>query len=189
MLLRTKRIAFLSLLLAITVILTVLSSYLEMSTFFLLALASYLVGVAMNEINIAFGIGFYLASVILSFFLVPNKLYCLTFAMISAYMVIVEGIRAYLIKIEVKKKRTQDLLVKRIKMQRVFLWGIKYVVFNLLYIPMLIFFPKLIYQGELTSRLYLGLMLGGQLVLAIYDLAYQDFVVKYWLKYRKNLSL
>jgi hypothetical protein len=159
-----------------------------MSTFFILAAASYLVGVALVETNITLGIGFYLASVFLSLILSPNKIYCLTFAVMSAYLVVIEVIRNLLMKREMKNLDTITPIDQKIKKQKMIFWVAKFIVFNLLYIPMLIFFPKLIYPGELSTLLVLGLVAGGQFGLVVYDLAYQEFIVKYWRRIRKNLS-
>lgn len=183
----TKKLAMLGLLLALTVVLTVLSSYIEMSTFFFLAAASYLVGVAMSETNITLGIGFYLASVLLSLILAPNKLYCLTFAMIAAYLVIVETVSTQLVKREMKQLATLTPVQLNIKKRRIALWAVKVLVFNLLYLPMLIFFPKLIYPGKLSVLILIGIWVLGQFGLVIYDLAYQEFIKKYWNRVRKNL--
>ena len=185
----TKRLTFLGLLLALTVILIVLSSYIEMSTFFFLAAASYLVGVALIETNISLGIGFYLASVFLSLILSPNKIYCLTFAVMSAYLVIIEVIRSLLMKREMKNLANLTPIDEKIKRQKLIFWVSKFIVFNLLYIPMLIFFPKIIYPGKLSTLIVLGLVAGGQLGLVIYDLAYQEFIVKYWRKIRKSINI
>ena len=163
------------------------SSYIEMSTLFLLAAASYLVGIALVETNISLGIGFYLASVFLSLILSPNKIYSFTFAVLSAYIVIIEVMRYLLMKGEMKNLDKLTPIDQKIKKQKLIFWGVKFLVFNLLYIPMLIFFPKLIYPGELSTLLILGLLLGGQLGLVVYDLAYQEFIVKYWRRIRKSL--
>lgn len=185
----TKRLTFLGLLLALTVILVVLSSYIEISTFFFLAAASYLVGVALIETTIPLGIGFYLASVFLSLILSPNKIYCLTFAVLSIYLVIIEVIRNLLIKREMKNLATLTPIDHKVKKHKLIFWGVKFIVFNLLYVPMLIFFPKLIYPGTLSTLLVLGLIAGGQLGLVIYDLAFQEFIVKYWKRIRKSMPL
>ena len=182
----TKKLAFLGVLLALTVLLIVLSSYIEMSTFFFLAAASYLVGVALIETNQRMGVAFYLASVFLALILAPNKLYCLTFAMIAAYLVVVELIRSQLIKREMKNLATLTQVPQKGKNQRLILWAVKFIIFNLLYLPVLIFFPKLIYPGKLSVLLLLGFLAGGQMILVIYDLAYQEFIVKYWSKIRKG---
>lgn len=183
----TKKIAMLGLLLALTVMLIIFSSFFEMSTFFLIALASFLVGIVINELNLSTGLGFYLASVFLSLVLAPNKLYCLTFAMVAAYLVIVEAVRVSLMKKDMKKLASLTPVNLNIRGRRKKLWVVKVVVFNLLYLPMLIFFPKLIFPGELSNLVVIGVWAVGQLVLVAYDFAYQEFVIKHWSRLRKHL--
>lgn len=183
--LSTKKLAFSGLLLALTILLTVLSSVFETSTLFLLAAASYLVGINFRESGVRFGIGFYLAAILLSLVLAPNKLYCLTFAAISAYIVVMEVIRVYLTKRELQKLATTDRSPLKQK-SNVFFYAIKFVVFNLIYLPFLFFFPGLFYGGEISNVMYLSFILGGQIVFALYDLAYDVFIQKYWKRIRKS---
>lgn len=182
----TRKLAFSGLLLALTVLLTILSSVFETSTLFLLAAASYLVGVNFRENGIRFGIGFYLAAIFLGVILSPNKFYCITFTVISAYIVIVELVRAYLTKKELQKIATlhREEITKK---SNVGFYVLKFAVFNILYLPFLFFFPQLIYQGELSPMITLGLILFGQVVFVLYDLAYDVFVKKYWNRIRKNI--
>ena len=183
--LSTKKLAFSGLLLALTILLTVLSSVFETSTLFLLAAASYLVGINFRESGVRFGIGFYLAAILLSLVLAPNKLYCLTFAAISAYIVIMEIVRAYLTKKELQKIATMNRTPYKQK-NNAFFYAIKFVVFNLIYLPFLFFLPGLFYSGEISNGIYLLLILGGQIVFVIYDLAYDVFIQKYWKRIRKS---
>lgn len=183
--LSTKKLAFSGLLLALTILLTVLSSVFETSTLFLLAAASYLVGINFRESGVRFGIGFYLSAILLSVIIAPNKLYCLTFAAISAYIVIMEVIRAYLTKKELQKLATtnRDPIVQR---SNVFFYVIKFIVFNLIYLPFLFFFPGLFYSGDISPILYVLLILGGQVIFVLYDLAYDVFIQKYWKRIKKG---
>lgn len=177
MFLSAKKLAFLGLLLAYTVIIVILSGILEFNSLFLLAGASYLVGIAIRESGIRIGTGFYIASLLLSLMLAPNKLYCITFIAMGLYLVISEYSYDKLAKI------------KRIGDRKRVYWIIKYVIFNLMYIPMLIFLPKLIYQGELNDRLWLVLIPAGQVALFIYDMAYNYFQKHVWEKVRRKLNL
>ncbi len=183
----TKRLAFLGLLLAIAVSCTILGSVIETSTFFFLAAGSYLVGVAYLETNLSYGIAFYLASVFLSLILAPNKLYCLTFAAMSGYLLATELIRKLLVNQHMKKLATLEHEKVSKPLINRFLWLWKIIIFNVIYIPILIFAPKLIFAGQLSSVTMLLLLCGGQLVLIIYDLAYHEFIVRYWKKLRKNM--
>ena len=177
MLLSAKKLAFLGLLLACTVIIVILSGVLEFNSLFLLAGASYLVGIAIRESGIRIGTGFYIASLLLSLMLAPNKLYCITFIAMGLYLVISEYTYDKLAK------------VKQIGNRKRMYWAVKYAVFNLMYIPILIFLPKLIYQGELNKNFLLVLILGGQVALFVYDIAYNYFQKHIWEKVRGKLNL
>ena len=78
--LKAKRAAFGGLLLAMTVIFMFLGSVIETNTLFLLAAASFFVGVVFREFGQMTGLAFYLSAVLLGFLLAPNKLYVITFA-------------------------------------------------------------------------------------------------------------
>ncbi len=184
--LSTKKLAFSGLLLALTILLTILSSVFETSTFFLLAAASYLVGVNFRESGVKFGIGFYVSAILLSMILVPNKLYCLTFATISAYIVIMEIIRVYLTKKELQKLAT----INRVPIEKkpnAFFYIIKFVVFNVLYLPFLFLSPGLFYSGEISPMIYILFIIGGQIIFVLYDMAYDVFIQKYWKRIKKSI--
>lgn len=185
--LSTKKLAFSGLLLAITILLTILSSVVETSTFFLLAAASYLVGVNFRESGVKFGIGFYLSSILLSMILVPNKLYCLTFATISAYIVIMEIIRVYLTKKELQKLATINRVTIE-KKSNAYFYVVKFVVFNVIYLPFLFLFPGLFYSGEISPMTYVLFITGGQIIFALYDMAYDVFIQKYWKRIKKSIK-
>lgn len=175
--LTVKRLAFLGLLLAFVIVLIILSGVLEFNTLFLLAAASFCVGIAIRESNIKFGFGFWAAGLLLGLMLAPNKLYCITYAAMGLYIVIVEY--AYDKLASLKGIRTKISL----------LWLIKYLAFNLMFIPVLILSPGLIYAGQLSPALYLVLLFGGQVALYIYDWAYVYFQGSIWSKARKKLKL
>lgn len=170
-------LAFLGLLLSVDVILVILSGVLEFNTLFLLAAASFCVGIAIRECNLQLGVGFFLGSVLLSFILAPNKLYCFTYAAMALYLVVIEFAFHQLFKVKNSNSRI-----------RIF-WIIKYLVFNALYLPILFLLPKMIYEGNLNQGLIIVLLLGGQLVLFLYDRAYEYFQRSVWSKIRKYLKL
>ena len=176
MLLNAKKLAFLGLLLAVTVLLIILSGVFEFNTLFLLAAASFGVGIAIRETGIRLGTGFYLAAVLLSLMLAPNKLYCITFSAMGIYIVLSEFIYDSLFNIKWKINR------KRLY------WILKYTAFNLMYVPMLIFLPKLIYQGNLTPWVLGAIFIAGQAALLVFDTAYNYFQKEIWGKYRNKLQ-
>jgi len=172
-----KRMAYLGLLLSCTVLLVIFSGILEFNTLFLLAGASFCVGIAIRESGLRLGFGFFIASILLSFMLAPNKIYCITFAAMGLYLVISEFAWEKLASAKWSTNRNGIL------------WIIKYVIFNIMYIPIIIFLPKLIYQGELNRGFLAVLLIGGQIGLLIYDKAYSYFQKAIWGKVRGRLGL
>jgi hypothetical protein len=175
MFLNAKKTAFLGLLLAVTVVLVVLSGIFDFNTLFLLAGASFGVGIAIRETNLRYGAGFYLGSILLSLLLAPNKLYCITYAAMGFYVVVYEFAYEKLTFVNHKISRKS------------LFWMIKYIAFNLMYLPLLIFLPKLFFEGEISTKLILLLILAGQIALFIYDRAYQYFQTNLWGKVRNKL--
>lgn len=176
MLLKGKKLAFLGLLLAITLILVVLSGVFEFNTLFLLAAASFSVGIALREYGISLGVGFYIASIILGFLLAPNKLYMITYGAMGLYVVCRE--LAWTMLDRVKKKKNLIEVY----------WITKYIIFNLIYLPITIFMPKLLYQGTINTGLTILLIIGGQVALFVLDKAYDYFQASIWGKIRSHLD-
>ncbi|PKM93757.1 MAG: hypothetical protein CVU84_14340 [Firmicutes bacterium HGW-Firmicutes-1] len=177
MLLGAKKMAFLGLLLAWAVLLVVLSGILEFNTLFLLAGASFCVGIAIRECGLRLGVGFLIGSALLSFILAPNKFYCITFSGMGLYLVVVEFTWEKLAMITWCKKRN-----------RIF-WVLKLIIFNCIYIPIILFFPEFIIPGKMSKGFLAVLLLGGQLVLIIYDQAYRYFQKTIWGKLRGYLHI
>ncbi len=178
MLLNAKKLSFLGLLLACAVILVILGGILEFNTLFLLAGASFSVGIAIRECGLRIGFGFYIASILLSFMLAPNKLYCITFAAMGFYLVMAEFAFNKLIFVKWNTNK-----------RKLFLWIIKFITFNIMYIPIMIFLPKVFYQGQLNNGLLAVFFLGGQVALLIYDKAYDYFQRFVWGRIRGKLQL
>lgn len=178
MLLNAKKLSFLSLLLACAVILVILGGVLEFNTLFLLAGASFCVGIAIRESNIRFGFGFYIASILLSFLLAPNKLYCFTFAAMGLYIVLTEYFYYRLASVNWDNKVRKKVF-----------FFMKFFSFNIIYIPILFFFPKLIFDGQIKPALLAAFILGGQAFLFIFDKAYNYFQSQLWGKLRGRLHL
>lgn len=172
-----KRMAYLGLLLSCAVLMVIFSGILEINTLFLLAGASFCVGIAIRESGIRLGFGFFIASILLSLILAPNKIYCFTFAGMGLYLVLSEFSWGKLASVKQSRNRNKIL------------WIIKYVIFNVMYIPIILFLPKLIYQGELGKGFLVVALIGGQVALLIYDKAYSYFQKAIWGKIRGRLGL
>lgn len=176
MLLKGKKMAFLGLLLAVALILIILSGVFEFNTLFLLAAASFCVGIAIREYGMSLGFGFYIASIILGLLLAPNKLYMITYAAMGLYIVCRE--LAWTMLDRAKKKRNPLVIY----------WLLKYIIFNVIYIPIIILIPKLIYQGTINTGLTIMLIMGGQVALFVLDKAYDYFQIRIWGKIRNHLE-
>ena len=75
---------------AFAVLLIVLGGYLETSTIFLLAAASFLAGVVERNFSVFISILFLIGTILLSFFLAPQKLYVATFTAFAMYILLAE---------------------------------------------------------------------------------------------------
>lgn len=175
MLLGAKRMAFLGLLLAWAVLLVVWSGILEYGTLFFLAAASFCVGIVIRECGFRLGVGFLIAGMVLSFILAPNKFYCITFSGMGLYLVLVEF---FWEKLAANRRCNHR--------DKIF-WSIKFIIFNSIYIPIIVFLPKFIFQGNVSKEILAAALLGGQIVLIIYDHAYRYFQKTIWGKWREHL--
>lgn len=167
--------AFGGLMLALTIICMMLGSVIETSTLFLLAAASFFVGIVMRETGTATGFAFYLAAVLLGFILAPNKLYVLTYAAMGLYILLVECAWKQLGK-----------LTGNVNRKLVF-WMIKYIIFNLMFIPLIFFFPQLLFAKKLSGWMMVIIVAAGQIGLFLYDRAYEFVQVRFWNKMRKRM--
>ena len=71
------------LLMAFDVVLIILSGVLDFNTLFFLAAAAFLIGVIIREYDLRYGLAFFLGCLILGALLAPQKLYCITYAMMG----------------------------------------------------------------------------------------------------------
>lgn len=172
MLLDAKKIAVSGLLAALSVVLMYLSSVLETSSLFFIAAASFCVGVVVREWNLLGGTGFYVASVFINFLLAPNKMYCITFAAMGLYLLLTEWLW----------RRIAD--AKEMKKRNLKLWIGKYVIFNLIYIPIICFVPNLFVAKKISSQMLMVVWAAGQVAIFIYDYAYRYFQGTIWGKIR-----
>ncbi len=170
---KAKKVALGGLLLALSVICMALGSIIETGTLFLLAAASFFVGIIFREFGGKTGAAFYLASVLLGAILAPNKFYVITYAAMAVYILAIEIVWELLgsWNADVKKKKG------------VFL-ALKYIIFNLIYLPAVLFFQELLFGRTLPSWMLAGILIGGQIVLFFYDCAYAYVQREMWGKLR-----
>lgn len=170
-----KMMAFCGLFLALSVVCMSLGSVIETNTLFLLAAASFFVGIVIREFGQKAGGAFYVADVLLGFLIAPNKFYVLSFAAMGLYILVIEA--------------AWRILGRSARMQKTAVfWGIKYFVFNAMYIPMLVFFKELLLGGrKLSAVMTAGVWIVGQIALFVYDRAYEYVQASIWPKIRKRM--
>ena len=169
---KAKTVALGGLLLALTVVFMALGSIIETSTMFLLAAASFFVGIVIREFGLRVGAAFYLAAVLLGFITAPNKFYVLTFAAMGIYIWGIEAVWRWLEKHPAIQKR------------HTIFWISKYVIFNIVYIPIVFIFRDMLFSRALSDTVMIGVIAGGQIGLFIYDRAYDYVQVHLWGKMR-----
>lgn len=102
----SKKIAYTGFLLALNIISLILSNIIPINTIFFMGLASFLESIVIIEFGLNYGIIFSIASIILSFFIIPSKVqwvfYIFTFA--------IYGVLKYLI--EKNKNEILSILLK-----------------------------------------------------------------------------
>lgn len=173
---KTKKISFLGLLLALSIILQFLGSYIEVSTLSFLVASSLCLGIAIYEVNLTLGSGFLIASIILSFLLMPNKFHCLTYVCLCIYIYFLEIIR------------------RKTNLQKHFfiIWLVKLVFFNVCFLfPALYFFPDFLFTGEITwhIRLYIGIFVVAQIFLVLFDTIYQRLIPSHWEQLKRRMRI
>lgn len=164
-----KKIAVLGLLAAFSVLFIVLGAVIETSTLFFICGASFCVGIAIREWGLRYGFSFLVATTLVGLLVAPNKMYCVTFAGMGLYLCLAE------------------ILWNKFGNKRTLLWCGKYIVFNLMYVPTIIFMPQLLIAKEISSTLLMIVWAAGQAGLFIYDKAHDYFQIFIWNKLRKYL--
>lgn len=170
-----KKIATAGVLAAVSVLLNVLGSVIETNSLFLIAAAAFCVGIAVREWGERFGAGFLTACVFLNILLIPNKIYCLTFTAMGLYILLSEFLWGKIANAHNLKKRT------------LLLWCGKYMIFNAMYVPVLVCIPSLIFTKRIEGNMIWILWAAGQAALFVFDKAYLYFQGTVWGNLRKKL--
>lgn len=172
---KARTLAFGGLLLALSVVFMALGSIIETSTLFLLAAASFFVGIVVREFGLRAGAAFYIAAVLLGFITAPNKFYVLTFAAMGFYIWGIEAAWRWLERHPQYRNR------------RMIFWISKYIIFNIVYIPIVIAFRGMLFARAVSDTMMIVVILGGQISLFIYDRAYDYVQVHLWGKLRGRM--
>ena len=79
------------------------------------------------------------------------------------------------------EKRTQ------IGKRHILFWIIKYIIFNVMYIPLVLIFQEILFSRKLPEMMLLIVVAAGQLGIWIYDRAYEYVQGHIWNKMRGRL--
>lgn len=166
-----QKIAVAGLLLAINQIGIILASVIDVSSLTMLAVAAFVIGIAIYEFGFRYGCIFFVASCILGIFLSPMKLYMISYAGMGAYVLIKEGMDRRFFN----------------RWNRWLLLGNKLVLFNLYFTPLLLWIPDvLLAPGEFEK---FGIAIWGmvQIVVVLCDIVYDRLMVLYHQRIRKHI--
>lgn len=130
MFLKSREIAFLGIMMAFAVLLVTAGGYIESSTLFFLAAASFLCGLMERSFSLRVSICFFIGSLLLGFLLAPQKLYLATFAGFSIYVLVAEYFE-------------KQVFVENQEKHFVFEWLMKAVVYHVLLILAFFFVREL----------------------------------------------
>ena len=170
-----KIVAMGGLMLAFTEVCISLGSVIESNTLFLLAAASFLVGIMIREAGLRAGGGFFLAGVLLGILITPNKFYVLSYAGMGLYIILREAAWEKLSKDSGKSNKRKRF------------WLMKLLAFYTIYLIGIIFGWNLFISKEVTWQLVLGIVVAGQFGFWIYDMAYEYVQSQLWTKIRGKL--
>ncbi len=164
---RTRMVATLGVMAAISVILLVLGTLISINTVFFTALASFLVGIAVVKYKFGAGLMLFLGCALLDFLLNPNKFHVFLYLAMAGFILLAEGSYILLEKrIQDPKKRSGIHLIFRI------------VVFAAVYIPLVIWVPYLFLSEQAMEWMlqfseYTVMMIGvGIIGFLLFDIAY-----------------
>ncbi|MDU6115229.1 MAG: hypothetical protein E6649_12455 [Paeniclostridium sordellii] len=159
-----KKISYTGILLALNIILLILSNIIPVNTLFFMGLASLIVAIVVLEYGFKMGVVFYIASSILSFFIIMNKaqwlLYVSTFALYGLIKYTIENGRSIYLEIFLKLVFANSIMIFLICILK----GIIFIPVNI--VSILLF----------------------QIIFLVYDYVYTLFIDYYETKLRKIIK-
>lgn len=164
---RTRMIATLSVLAAISTILLVLGTLISINTIFFTALAAFIVGIVVVRYGFGAGVMLFIGCSLLDFLLNPDKFHVLLYLAMAGFTLLAEGSYKLLEKsIPDPKKRNLIHLICR------------FLVFTAGYVPIIVFLPRLFLERTAIEHFYTtdwymwAIIAVGIIGFIVYDLAY-----------------
>lgn len=158
---KAKVMAVLGVMAALSTVLTVLGTVISVNTVFFTAAAAFLVGIAVCSYGMGYAVIFFFVCLALDFFVNPNKLHVFLYLALAGYILLAEGTWIF---IGGRKERRREWLHR----------GIRFLIFEVIYLPLLIFVPQLLVADTMLAKPWFMLIMipGGVIAWIIYDLAY-----------------
>lgn len=167
---KTRALAGVAVLSAFSLILLLLGTFVSVNTLFFTALAAYFIGYSINKYGMGYGGMQLTACTLLDVFLNPDKFHWILYLCLGGYILLGE-------MVFVKWNHIGDPK-KKMRVQLIYNW----ILFNIIYIPLVIFFRRLLFAGNLPGGMdgdsTIGLVIvwaAGQIGWIIYDKAYRVF--------------
>ena len=135
---KTKTMAILGVLAALSTVLTVLGTVISVDTVFFTAAAAFLAGIVVIRFGMGYGTVFFAVCASLDFIFNPNKLHVFLYLAFAGYLLLSEGSYRLLQRIEGRKKEW----IHR---------GIRLLVFATFYIPLLCCVPQLLVSERILN--------------------------------------
>lgn len=173
---RTKKIVMLGVLAALSTILVVLGTVISVNTVFFTAVAAFLVGIVVTRYGVGYSAVFFAVCAVLDFIFNPNKLHIFLYIGFAGYLLLSEGTYRILPgKAGQKKERIHQ--------------GLRFILFEALYVPLLLFVPQLLISDNIMKMtgFYPIMMVAGLVGWLVYDLAYATFKRVFFQRFGKAL--
>lgn len=159
----TRAAAGTALIAALSTILLLMGTFIPVNTLFFTAMAAYLIGYTISKYGLKYGAAQMVICVLLDFFLNPDKLHWGLYLCLGGYIFLCELVFMKGNRVEEPKKK--------LRLQLACNW----VLFQLIYVPLLLFFRSYFPAFDLPAGTFL-LWLAGQLGWIVYDKAYRVFI-------------
>ena len=159
---KTKMIALGGVCLALAMVLLFVGSTIEVGSFAPICLAAFIIGIVTVGGGLGIGGVYLAASILLGALIAPNKLHVITFGLLEGYFFLRECIF--------------ELIIKKREMSRKAYTIMKLVAYVLVITIPAAIFPALVYPGEITLPLRIGIPVAALVFFVILDSVYDRFM-------------
>ncbi|MBR5336876.1 MAG: hypothetical protein IK152_02715 [Lachnospiraceae bacterium] len=159
---KTKMIAVGGVCLALAMVLIFVGSTIEVGSFAPICLAAFTIGIVTLGGGLGIGGAYLAASILLGVLIIPNKLHIITFGLLEGYLFLRECI--------------YDMIIKKRNMGSKAYLLMKLAAYVLMVTIPAAIFPALVYEGEMTLALRIGIPVAALIFFVVLDTAYDRFM-------------